>query len=457
MSGWKKSRPVFLTAIAAGTILNPLNSSMISLALRSIQDNYRLSFAAVSWLVSGFYLASAVGQPITGKLGDLVGRRKMFLIGLLIAAAASLGAPLAPTFLFLVLMRILQALGSSAVYPSGVAIIRSHVDHSKQASSLAILAIFASVMTAFGPTVGGFLIVWGGWQTIFTVNFPFILISFVLGILVIPKDVRDGAVRIKEVLHRLDIPGICLFSAGIVCLLWFLLSLEEAVHYTAAAVGLFCFVLFARREWKTARPFVDLRLMKKNHALTLVYVLFILLNIINYCLFYGLPSYFQDALHLGLRLSGALMLFMSVASVLFSLLTGRWIDHSGTAAPIIAGAAATVGGSALLLFSAVNIPFWLIGGILLIMGAGYGIGNVSLQAAMLEAAPREAAGTSTGLFQTCRYVGSILSTVVLGMIFGKTVTPQHLFLLAWVLVAVSGSALFISLNFFGKKARLSAR
>lgn len=457
MSDWKKSRPVLLTAIATGTILNPLNSSMISLALHSIQSDYRLSFAAVSWLVSGFYLASAVGQPITGKVGDLIGRKRMFLIGLLIAAAASLGAPLAPTFLILILMRILQALGSSAVYPSGVAIVRNHVDHSKQASSLAVLAIFASVMTAFGPTVGGFLIVWGGWQSIFTVNFPFILVSFVLGCLVIPKDVKKTGVHLSEVIRRLDIPGICLFSAGMVSLLWFLLSLGEAVHYTAAAIGILCFALFARREWKTVQPFIDLPLMKKNHVLTLVYLLFILLNIANYCLFYGMPSYFQDGLHLGLRLSGAMMLFMSVASVAFSLLSGHWIDRSGTSKPIRVGAAMTAIGSVLLLFASENVPLWLIGGILLVIGAGYGIGNVALQAAMLDAVPRDAVGTSTGLFQTCRYIGSILSTVVLGLIFGKTITPHHLFVLTWVLIAVSGAALLVSLNFFKNKVRSSVR
>ena len=176
----KKSRAVFLTAVASGTMLNPLNSSMISLALHSIQHEFHLSFTTVSWLISSFYLASAVAQPVTGKLGDLIGRKRLFLFGLILVAVSAIGAPFAPTFMTLLIMRLFQSVGSSAIYPSGVGLIRSHI-HERQASALAVLSIFASAMTALGPTVGGFLIVWGGWPAIFIVNLPFIILSFLLG------------------------------------------------------------------------------------------------------------------------------------------------------------------------------------------------------------------------------------------------------------------------------------
>lgn len=113
----KKSRAVFLTAVASGTMLNPLNSSMISLALHSIQHEFHLSFTTVSWLISSFYLASAVAQPVTGKLGDLIGRKRLFLFGLILVAVSAIGAPFAPTFMTLLVMRLFQSVGSSAIYP----------------------------------------------------------------------------------------------------------------------------------------------------------------------------------------------------------------------------------------------------------------------------------------------------------------------------------------------------
>ncbi|MCO7175128.1 MFS transporter [Sporolactobacillus kofuensis] len=448
----RKGNAAFITAVAAGTILNPLNSSMIALALHSIQKDYQLSFATVSWLISGFYLISAIGQPITGKMGDLIGRKKLFLTGLIIAAAASLSAPIAPTFSLLLLMRLLQAAGSSSVYPSGVALVHDHVPHAKQATSLAVLAICASVMTAFGPTVGGFLIVWGGWQSIFYVNIPFILFSFTLGWIMIPKDVKKKPLHFKTLLAKLDLLGIALFSTGMISLLWFLLTLEESVNYIILSVAVLSFILLCVYEWHANQPFIDVRLLKSNHKLSIVYLLFILLNIANYCLFYGMPSYFQSGMHLSVRLSGAMMLFMSMASVIVSLLSGRWIERQGTSMPIKIGALLTALGSIGLLWVSMQTS-WLIGAVLMILGAGYGIGNVALQSTMLDASPKDAVGTSSGLFQTCRYIGSIGSTAVLGLIFGKTVTQHHLLELSWVLVFVSILALLISLFFF-KNMRL---
>ncbi|WP_100487316.1 MFS transporter [Sporolactobacillus pectinivorans] len=451
MSSWRKNHTIFMAAILSGSILNPLNSSMIALALHSIQQDYHLSFATVSWLVSAFYLVSAVGQPVTGKAGDLVGRRKLFLGGLVLSAIACFFAPLASTFLILLLMRLLQAVGNSTIYPSSVALVQRSVSQKKQGSALAALAICASVMTAFGPTVGGFLIVWGGWPSIFYVNYPFIFISLILGFFVFPKDVRNHAYHLKSFLWQLDIPGIVLFSISIVGLLWFLLTLKEHVAFWTLAIGLAAAALFIWREWKTHAPFVDLHLLKMNHRLTLVYLLFILLNVANYCLFYGMPAFFQSGMHLGVRASGAMMLSMSLASVVASLIIGRRIDRSGPAGPLKIGAVLTVLGSLLLMIVAFDRSLILIGLFLLLIGCGYGIGNVALQTMMLIESPEEIVGTSAGLFQTCRFIGSIGASAVLGVIFAQTITSMDFLALTWVLSAVSIPVLLISLIFFGKK------
>nr|WGD91110.1 MFS transporter [Bacillus subtilis] len=183
----KKSRAVFLTAVASGTMLNPLNSSMISLALHSMQHEFHLSFTTVSWLISSFYLASAVAQPVTGKLGDLIGRKRLFLFGLILVAVSAIGAPFAPTFMTLLVMRLFQSVGSSAIYPSGVGLIRNHI-HERQASALAVLSIFASAMTALGTDSRRVFDCMGRLvPAIFIVNLPFIILSFLLGSVYVPE------------------------------------------------------------------------------------------------------------------------------------------------------------------------------------------------------------------------------------------------------------------------------
>ncbi|MFN2744731.1 MULTISPECIES: MFS transporter [Bacillus] len=442
----KKSRALFLTTVASGTMLNPLNSSMISLALHSIQKEFQLSFSTVSWLISSFYLASAVAQPVTGKLGDLIGRKKMFLSGLILVAISAIGAPLAPAFLVLLVMRLFQSIGSSAIYPSGVGLIRSHI-HDRQASALAVLSIFASAMTALGPTVGGFLIVWGGWPAIFTVNFPFILFSFVFGMYMFPKDEKKPGLNARTVIKQLDLTGILLFAGGIVLLLSFLLSLSTAPHYAAGIGGFVLLFIFVWWELRTDHPFIDMRLFISHRTLSSVYVQFIMLNIFNYCLFFGLPSYFQDEMGLSVRTSGLLMLFMSGMSIIVSPLAGRWIDRSGETQPVLMGTCLMVIGAVLMTLFFVEAPMVWKGLMLSLLGISYGLGNVALQAAMIRTSPEDLAGTTSGLFQTCRYLGSILSSVVLGLLFGQEITSGHFQELGMIMIIVAIGSLILSFRF----------
>ncbi|MBV7504686.1 MFS transporter [Bacillus sp. sid0103] len=442
----KKNRALFLTAVASGTMLNPLNSSMIALALHSIQKDFHLSFSTVSWLISSFYLASAVAQPVTGKIGDIFGRKKTFLTGLIVVALSALGAPLASTFLMLLIMRLLQSLGSSAIYPSGMALIRDHIKD-RQASALAVLSIFASAMVALGPTIGGFLIVLGNWPAIFWVNFPFIILSFLLGWYMFPKDIKKDKSQMKELFSHLDFLGIGFFAAGMVFFLWFLLSFDENIHFLSGIVGIIFFGLFTWRELRVKEPFIDVRIFRIHPKLSMVYIQFILLNIFFYCLFFGLPSYFQEGMGLSVELSGMLMLFMSGVSIIISSVTGKWIDRTGINQPIMVGAFISIIGALAFMLFFVHTSYLGIGIILSIMGLSYGIGNVVLQVAMVKESPREIIGTTSGLFQTCRYLGSILASIILGLIFGEDITAESMKMIGEVLVITGIISFLMSLWF----------
>lgn len=449
MTNMKKTRSLFLVAVASGTMLNPLNSSMISLALHSIQKDFQLSFTTVSWLISSFYLASAVAQPVTGKIGDIFGRKKTFLIGLGLVLLSAIGAPLSTTFLMLLMMRLVQSIGSSAIYPSGMALIRDHIKE-RQASALAILSIFASAMTALGPTIGGYLIVWGNWPAIFWVNFPFVIISFILGWYMFPNDNKKDKETVKRLLAHLDFIGIALFALGMVLFLFFLLSFEKKVHYSSGFAGFIFFVGFVFWELRIKEPFIDVRIFKSHPKLTLVYVQFILLNIFFYCLFFGLPSYFQEGMGLSVEKSGLLMLFMSGVSILISTLAGKWIDKVGVQQPIIIGTVISIIGATVFTLFFIGASYFVIGIILATMGLSYGIGNVVLQVAMLKESPSAIIGTTSGLFQTCRYIGSIFSSIVLGLIFGVEISPEKIRIVGEVLIA-TGLISFVMSLWFSKE------
>lgn len=139
-------------------------------------------------------------------------------------------------------------------------------------------------MTALGPTVGGFLIVWGGWPAIFIVNLPFIILSFLLGLYMFPKDQKKGA-GIKTIIQQLDILGIVLFAGGIIFLLSFCCRSARRRMRLKVISSLLLLCAFVWRELKTDKPFIDVRLFKTQRNLSAVYVQFILLNVFFYCLF----------------------------------------------------------------------------------------------------------------------------------------------------------------------------
>jgi MFS family permease len=443
---YRKERRLFLIAVSSGTLLNPLNSSMISMALHSIQETFGIPFTAASWVISVFYLASAIGQPVMGKLGDVFGKKYVFLAGLFVAVIPVVSAAFVSAFSILLILRVIQAVGTSAIYPSGMGLVREHI-HYKQAFALAVISVFSSVTVALGPTIGGLAISLGGWPAIFTVNLPFIMISFLLAWFMFPSDEKHERRSFFEVLHQLDVPGIIWFAIGLVLLLLFLLSVKTNVQYVYGVFGIAALLLFVRRELHAEEPFINLRMFQKNITLTWVNVLFITLNIYNYALLFGLPTYFQDEMKLSVPTSGLFMLFIAGFGIIVTPLTGKWVDYAGVTPPLLVGSILMLAGALLLTFLFTRLSLYWTIPVLSIMGMGYGFSNISLQSAMLLAAPPEEVGTASGLFQTSRYIGAIFSSVLLGMIFSKDVTPSNLQILGMILIAVALFSLWMSFRF----------
>lgn len=246
MTKIKHSPWLLLITIGLGTLLNPLNSSMISVALTQMQHDFALTFADASWLISIFYLASAAGQPVMGKLSDMFGAKRLFMTGLILVVIACFLAPFSPNYGFLLGCRALQAIGSSTLFPSGMSMIRSHITE-KQARAIAIISVFSSTSAAFGPAIGGFLIAEWDWPAIFMINVPIIIIAFVMAIFILPK-----ASKVNIDLKRIDVTGILLFTVSILGLILFLLSLTEQIRWSALFICVIAGILFfSYREKKT--------------------------------------------------------------------------------------------------------------------------------------------------------------------------------------------------------------
>lgn len=442
-----------LVAIASGTLLNPLSSSLIAVALVDLARQFELSFASVSWLISVFYLASAVGQPVMGRLGDVFGPRRLFLTGLVVVGLSSAAAPLAPNFATLLAVRALQALGSSAIYPSGMAIIRRVVVEGR-ARALAVVSVFSSVVAAVGPTLGGYLVAWQGWQATFLAPVPMVVLSLVLGTLVLPPD-PPADVGVGGGLRRIDLPGIAAFAITLVGGLFFLISLEQEPAWWALAAAVLAAVAFVAVERRVREPFVDVGALWANHRLTGIYLQYALVNLVFYALFFGVPTFLQQAKGLSAEEAGLVMLAVAGSGLVTTPLAALLVERIGVRPVLLTGAGFLTAGSFALLLITAELSNGAIAAVLAVVGVSVGFNNLALQTAMYDAASADTIGAAAGLFQTSRYVGTILSASVLGLIFGDDIDTAGLHELAWCLGAVSAAVLVLVLFGRGDRARRS--
>jgi len=443
-----------MISVGLGILLNPLNSSMISVAIARLQHVYRLDFTVVSWIIFSFYIASAIAQPVMGKASDLFGRRKIFLAGLVVSFVSSLLAPLSPNFGWLIVSRIVQSIGTSMMVAVGMAIVRIHITE-KQATALSVLSIFLSGAAAIGPFAGGVLIQWWDWTAIFIVNIPFVAASFVLAWRMIPKDEPTASVArnmsFRKWLGLIDAPGILLFTVGLVTLLVGLLSAKSSGHVSlwtimVGLIGLMALGAFVRYELKTTSPFIPLRTFAQYPAMTWVNVQFMLVNLLFYALFFGLPSYLQMVRHVSEFHTGILMLTLGLSSLVASPIAGRWIDKSGPRPALLVSALLMTLGSVWIVTLTETSPVISVSLALAAFGISNGLNAVGMQAALFRSTPKEITGVASGLFNTSRYLGTILSSLLTGIIMGGAFSFAGFRLLGVILTVIALALVYMNMR-----------
>ncbi|WP_072328204.1 MULTISPECIES: MFS transporter [unclassified Paenibacillus] len=415
-----------MISVGLGMLLNPLNSSMVAVAIPRLQHVFQLDFTVVSWIIFTFYIASAISNPVVGKASDLFGRKNIFLTGLIVALVASLLAPLSSSFGWLIVFRVVQSIGTSMLISVGMAVTRIHIKEN-QATALSVLTIFQSGAAAMGPFVGGLLVYWWDWPAIFYVNIPFVVLSFLLCWKTIPKDETPSAaarsMSVRQWLVLMDAPGILLFTAGLIPLLVGLLSVKSSGHVSflyiiAGLVGLVLLGVFVRHELKAASPFIPLRTLAKYPAITWVNIEFMAVNVLFYALFFGVPSYLQTVHHVSELHTGILMLALGLSSLVASPLAGRWIDKSGPKPALLMSAILMTLGSVWIVTWNQASPVISVCLALVAFGICNGLNSVGMQAALFRSSPKEIIGVASGLFSTSRNMGAILSSLLIGIVMG---------------------------------------
>jgi len=419
-------------SIALGTLLNPLNSSMIAVGLVALQGEFHVSLATSSWLISGFYLAASVGQPVMGRLADRYGPRRVFSAGLTLVGATGILVLFAPGFGWVVAARVLQAIGTSVGFPAGLAVIRRLAGGRPPAGTLGVISAANSASAAFGPVLGGVLVGAFGWRGIFAVNIPLAATGLFLARRWLPADPPRPPADTRSLVRDLDLPGVALFAVTVTALLGLLLSANWALLPVVPAAA----ALLAWRELRAGVPFLDLRELRARPKLIGVLGQQVAVQCVFYLIFFGLPQWLERVAGHSAAATGLLMLPVSALGVVLTPVAARVVRRSGAGLSMLIGSLGLLTGAALLLSVGGGSGPAQIVAIGAVLGLPLAFNNLGLQAGLYAAAPPDQTGTAAGLFQTGRYVGAILSTAVLGAVYGGAPSTAGLHRTAFI-VAVS--------------------
>jgi MFS family permease len=449
-----------MTPLLMGALLNPVNSTMIATTLVAIGHSFGVGAADTAWLVASLYLASAVGQPTMGRLADLLGPRRVFVAGLVVVILAGLIGALAPAFGWLVASRILLGVGTSAAYPCAMAILRRRsraLGVPTPRPVLGRLSLAALGSAAMGPVLGGLLAGSVGWRGIFAVNVPVALLGLVLALLWLPKDPVDAGSRKEHaasqrrslsalswssVAHRptgvptLDPLGIVLFAASLSTAMIFLMDLSSPqwlLLLPFAVLG----GAFVRWQLHHPNPFLDLRMLGRHRPLVRTYIRQGLAYLVIYSVMYGFAQWLEESHGFSSFHSGLIMLPMSVAAAVCSLIGAR---TKGIRGPLMLAAVLLIGGGAVLVLAHGSTPLIALLSASVLFGLPQGLTATSNQAAVAAQAPADGMGAAAGLQRTSQYIGAITASSLIGLFYGQRANDSGLHEIA-VLSAALGVVL----------------
>jgi len=436
---------IALLGIASGSILIPLNSTMLAVALPSIMSEFHVGAGTVSWLVTLYLAAMALALQAAGSLGDRFGHRRMFLVGVAAFAATSVLGAAARSFPTLVLARLLQAASGASISPNAASLVRSLAPEDRRGGAFGLFDMLISTSAALGPFVGGLLVSGLGWRSLFLIAVPFALLAALLVSTVVP------AVRpVAGVRPPMDLPGLAFLSAGLLAILVALFAARGGGRWEGWALAVpVLAALFVRRELQTSVPAVDVRLFRLR-PFTAAVLGVLGATVILHATMILVPMLTQNLLRASASASGAALLGLSVLGAVVAPFGGRLSDRIGRRAPVVAGSLCMAAGLAALWYWTDRATTLHVGLLLGLLGIGFGLSGSPRQASAIESVPETASGMAAGTYYTGRYIGGVLGASLAGVILGEAVSRGVVAGAFAVLTLVALAVAVISLGLRGR-------
>jgi len=409
-----------LAAVSVGLFMIMLDNTVVNVALPSMRRSLHMSLSELEWVVAGYALTFAAFMLTGGKLADFLGRRRVFMTGLMVFTGASLACGLAPNGGFLIGARVVQGLGGAMMNPATLSIVTATFPPRERGRAIGIWAGVSAMALAIGPLVGGLLTEHANWQWIFFINVPI----GVAGLFAIPIFIDES--RDQTVEQRLDAPGLAASAIGLFSLTY---GFIEANNYgwtsgrilgsfALAIVALVTFVLLERHQ---RAPMLDLSLFRQrtfsgaNGSMLFV-------GLAMFGTFFFVSLYMQNVLGYSPVQAGATFLPMTLLIIALAPRAGALTDRVGSRW-LVGGGMVLLAGM-LFYFSQLGLheSFWSLLPGLVLGGVGMSCTMTPTTAAAMSAVSVDQAGVGSAVLNSSRQVGGSVGIAVMGSIVGGAAT-----------------------------------
>ena len=394
----------FVAAVVAGlaSFLAPFMGSSVNIALPSIGRRFGADAVTLSWVATGYLLGAAIGLVPFGRLADILGRKKIFVSGILTYTTSTLLSTLSPSITALIAFRVLEGIGGAMIFGTGVAILTSVFPPEERGKALGINTAATYLGLSLGPVLGGLLTYHFGWRSIFLVNMP---LCFII-ILVARKLPGEWAEAAGE---KFDSSGALLYGLALVGVMFGLSHLPQGQGILGLAAGLALIVGFALRETRIASPLLDTALFRTNR----VFAFSNLAALINYSATFAVgffvSLYLQYLKGMNPRSAGLILIAQPAVMAIFSPFAGRASDRIEPRVVASIGMALSSGGLFLLAFLEEGSSFIFVVGSLALLGFGFALFSSPNTNAVMSSVEKKSFSVAAATLGTMRLVGQMFS------------------------------------------------
>lgn len=404
-----------LGAMCLALFMVMLDNTVVNVALPSIQSDLDTSISGLEWIVNGYTLSFAVLLAVGGRMGDIFGRRRMFIFGVIVFTVASTTAGFAPSNFALVASRVLQGVGAAFMMPGTLSIITDAFPPSERGKAIGTWAGVSALALAIGPVLGGFLTEYVSWRAIFYINLPVGVLA-VLAATFVVRESRDTTVG-----RKVDVLGVGILTVGLTALVLALIEGNTWGWDSLAVIGLIAFsvislVWFVLTELRVKAPIVEFALFKSRNFIGSVIVAFII-SFAMLGVFFFLALYMQNILGYSALEAGVRFLPTTLVIMVLAPLAGRLSDRIGPRWPIVGGMALIA--VSLYLFSSIEVgtTFSALLPSFILLGAGIGLTMSPMSTAAMNSVVTAKAGVASGVLSMFRMIGGTFGVALLGALF----------------------------------------